>query len=338
MVVTYKVLLRFTLRHQYFTDEVLRTLAVVPTPGSAERLRRAGWLVKAQPDGFVLLAPDQAEASLSAALAALLPLQFALQPQDTSFQAYTDLPLTPDADQPGTWLTYYFSLPLGKARPDLANLVAKPTNQLPLRPLRFAHALTDGQAAELWPVPAGKKPLCCYAAGTRRAQVDVSATGSGQYELRSAAGAFRFYADDYLAASRAWGLVELPAQPLAAASGTCYTLRFAARAVYWQYLVRGPLPPSPAMLTIAGATAEVAFKPVPPPPGSSACFQSRQPIRLAQCYAMPPLQLAVRQSGLAAQQRLLPLRLPFGQPANLKKIKIKNKSCYISEMFITLYP
>jgi hypothetical protein len=49
MLDTYPVLLRLGLRHHYFPEEV------VLTPASAERLRRAGWLLKAQTDGLVLL-------------------------------------------------------------------------------------------------------------------------------------------------------------------------------------------------------------------------------------------------------------------------------------------
>ena len=191
---------------------------------------------------------------------------------------------------------------------------------------------------ELWPVPAGPytPALRCYEAGPHRVQVDVSGPGSGHYELRSEATTFGFYADDYLAATGAWGLLVLTDQVLAAPPGTPYTLRFAARPAYWQYQVREPLPPAPAMFTIAGDTTGLDFEAVPPAAGSSACFRARKAVRLAQHYTLPPLHLAVYHPDAENKKklRIILRQLPYGQITGLKEVNIKNERCYVVKIFI----
>ena len=96
MIAPYRVLCRVQFRHTYFADQVLRELHAAPTPATAARLRRAGLLLKSNPDGFSLLS---CAAPAPAAQTALFPLLFTLQPCDPAFLQYTDLPWDAGPDQ-----------------------------------------------------------------------------------------------------------------------------------------------------------------------------------------------------------------------------------------------
>ena len=47
MTTTFRVLFQGAMRHSCFADGVRRELATTPTPATAERLRRLGWLANA---------------------------------------------------------------------------------------------------------------------------------------------------------------------------------------------------------------------------------------------------------------------------------------------------
>ncbi len=270
----YGELLRLDLRHSYFLSGQLPALALAPTQATAERLRRAGLLLRQLPSGFVLLLPGNLP--LPAAAQQILakrvfPLVFALQPRTTAFHLYTDLP-PQAADSPAT---YAFGLAAGyageAATGPSSHYVAGPQS-LALRPLMFDYRLprqlSSGEEtvvtqAELWasgeqlavwpPVPPLAPPTVrALTLSPHAATVNVRQWGSGRYQLRLGGTTLDFYADDDAYAARSWGLLELDAAALAQAEALRYVLQLRARRAYWQYhfqlKVRGEeLPSLPRM-------------------------------------------------------------------------------------------
>lgn len=302
------------MRHSYFADGILRVLAAHPTPATAERLRRAGLLFRPLPDGFAVLTTA---GPLPKSLPALFPLTFSLCPQDAYFVNYSALPLLAGAAH-----TYCFGLPAGSAGPNLhATDVAGAADQLALRPLSFRQPLGAGAAAtaELRRYPGGQVvQQLAVPAQADSLLLDVRPWGSGHYSLTSGTETVLFYADDYLAATRPWGMLTLDARVLATPAPG-YTLAFAARATYWQYQVIASQLPSPANLAITTGT-DLAFAPAPALPGAAASLLASQPQALAQRYTMVPYQLLLPTAGAGRPQLLYPA-LPCAGPANLRQIK-----------------
>ena len=324
MITTYRELLRVELRHDYFLDGQLPDLAVVATPATAERLRRAGLLLRPQRSGVALLWPGDhplTPAALNALKARVFPLVFALRPRTPAFQLYTDLP----AESTALSQTYCFTsapddptgqpaggAPAAAAEPDHI-FVALPAF-LGLRPLVFdcylrrepvqetslgaapmvtAGLWANGKQLAVWPPPADALPPYALALSPTIAAVDVRRWGSGHYQLRAGSQIMDFYADDDLHATRAWGLLEIGAEALARQSSPVYVLQFAARRVYWQYQVQifaaGKL-----LLTLPALEIREAKRTgkdssdfaiiSPTPPGVSVIFRSNNSILLNEQY------------------------------------------------------
>jgi len=197
-------------------------LAARPTPATADRLRRLGWLCKPLPDGFVLIGAAPLPPGTHNLLAAtnLLPLLFSLEPQDPSFFAGSAL-------VPGTVSLYRLQPgPSGAGRVVAAAALA-------LRPLVFTQQLAAAPVARTAQLQglAGTPGLPLsqpVPAGAMSSTVDVSGWGSGAYRWRLAAEAISFYADDYLMATQPRAALEVGAAVLHAAPGSVYTLGSAA--------------------------------------------------------------------------------------------------------------
>ncbi len=253
----YCELLRLDLRHTYFLSGQLPALAVVPTRATAERLRRAGLLLRHVASGFVLLLPGNlplTSAAQHVLAQRVFPLVFALQPQAAAFHLYTDLP--PRAtDAQGAYCFGSAAGAAGAIATEPASSHVAGPRALAIRPLVFDYQLplgpnSDGAAAtataELW---ATNEQLAVWPAAQpatptlpraltltpRTATVNVQQWGSGRYQLRLGATTLDFYADDDIYAARSWGLLELDATVLAQSAAWRYVLQLTARRVYWQY-------------------------------------------------------------------------------------------------------
>lgn len=270
MITAYRELLRVELRHDYFLDGQLPDLAVVVTPATAERLRRAGLLLRSQRSGLVLLGPENhplTPVRQNGWEARVFPLVFALQPRTPAFLLYTDLPGDPtDLSQ-----TYCFTSPPDElvcppadAAPAVTSSEPRPIlTVLPaflgLRALTFDYYLrreagqenpsdaaagstatlwANGEQLAAWPPAAGALHPYALALSPTIAAVDVRRWGSGRYQLRVGGQTLDFYADNELHAARAWGLLEIGAEALARQPAPLYVLQFAARRVYWQYQIQ----------------------------------------------------------------------------------------------------
>jgi len=330
MTTSYRVLLSVNMRHAYFANGGLGQVAVQPTPATAERLRRAGLLLKHQPDGFLLLASGHAGLRLGA------PLLFSLRVLDPYFLNYSDLPLNN-----GPLRTYYLSPQ--KADPTALRLHAGPVlgtlDQLPLRPLQFWQPLDSANTvtAVLSGYPAG--PVLAQQVvptGAKWVAVDVRPWGSGRYQLQAGAETLVFFADDYLAAQRPWGVLAFDEAVLATTTPLAYTLSIASRPTYWQYQVVMRRTPLPSGLAVEG-DATLSFMQVPAEAGTTVCFRASAAIALAQRYDRPPLQLtaAAGAVGLLRRQVLWPV-LPQASPQGLKSLEINGDTAFISDIFVTL--
>lgn len=343
MLTTYQVLCSVALRHAYFTDGLLRSLAVRPTPATAERLRRAGLLLKARPDGFVLLYPVAGRDAVPfQAPAGLFPLQFGLMPLDAEFGNYSDLPLQPAPGQ-----LYFMGRPAAvpAAEPAATRLHAGPVvgaaDQLLVRPLqsRLDWPAAGSQAVSLcaypsgeelarWPAPGAANPAC--------APLDLRPWGSGRYLLKAGKKTQDFYADDYLAAARPWGMLELAApEGTSAGEASEFLINFAARPTFWQYQIMVRKGPPPTGLSISTGT-KTQFLPVEPAAGAAFSFRAKQAISLAQRYDMAAYQLLSLPSAATSRPQTLCPALPHASPAALRFEQTPSGALAISEIFVTL--
>jgi hypothetical protein len=300
------------MRHSYFTDGLLRALAAYPTPETAERLRRARLLFYTLPDGFTVLTTGGPPP------ATLFPLTFSLQPQESCFLTYSSLPLLTGAAH-----TYCFGLPTGSTGPHLqAAEVVGAADQLALRPLVFRQPLLAGAA------PTAELRRCSDGLVVQQLAVPPQADslllnlrpwGSGRYHLTSGSETVSIYADDYLAATRPWGMLTLDARVLASPAAS-YTLAFAARATYWQYQVVARQLPLPGELTITTGT-DLVFEAAPALPGVAASLLATQAQPLAQRYSTPPYQLVLPAGGTGGRPQIVYPALPQASPNALRQIK-----------------
>ena len=262
--VTYRELLHLDLRHTYFLSGQLSALAVAPTQATAERLRRAGLLLRQQASGLVLLLPGNlplTPVAQQALARRVFPLVFALQPRTSAFYLYTDLPARPAESS----FSYCFGLPETSVGPAATAISTEASvtgsnishvtgpQLLALRPLVFDYylpqELVSGKAVidnvELW---AGSEQLAAWppknldaklpqalTPSPRTITVNVQQWGSGRYQLRFGATIVDFYSDDDLHAARSWGMLQLDAEALSKSEAWRYVLQLSARRVYWQY-------------------------------------------------------------------------------------------------------
>jgi hypothetical protein len=328
MPTTYQPLCRVQLCHDYFTSGVLTSLLATPTPATAKRLRQAGLLFRAQPDGFSLLYDTSSIYQPLSKLEPLFPLLFGLTATDSCFTTYSDLPLVPVTPTN----TYCLRLAPG-APPDRVGS----RNLLPLLPLVSTQPLPPrhlaGTAQLLAHPPGPAAPVWPVAASATTLPLDLRPWGSGYYTLRTPAQNLTFYADDFLCHSRPWGLLELGAAVLTAPHPPVYTIRFAARSTYWQYQFTPRQAPLPK-LRITGA-APLTFRPAAPLTGAVASYRASQPIRLAQRYALGPYQLHA-----AADSPFDSLLIPALPQAGPSSLRLETPAApgkaprYISDIFV----
>lgn len=324
---SYRVLLSVVMRHAYFTDGRLCQLAAQPTPATAERLRRMGLLLKTLPDGFLVLASQPGVRPLVEE-----PLLFSLRVLDPYFVNYSDLPLLA-----GLAHTYCLGPPV--ADPPALRLHTGPVvgaaDQLLLQPLQFQQVVVPaaGTTAVLSRYPAGpvlwQQPVPAQAT---RVAIDVRLWGSGRYQLQVGEETVLFYADDYLAAQRPWGLLAFDAAVLTTATPLAYTLSFAARPTYWQYQLVARRAPLPTALAVEG-DATINFTEVLPTSGATTCFRASQSIALAQRYSRPPLQLT---AAVGPRRQVLWPVLPQASPQALKPEQSNNTTLFLSDIFVSL--
>lgn len=230
MTTTYRVLFRVAMRHAYFADGVLRELVAQPTPATAARLRRVGWLCKALPDGFAVLGAVAAplDAPALAALSSVFPLLFSLVPRDPLFVTYSALDFVPG-------LTPLYRLGPVLAKPDAGRVVASAV--VPLRPLLFSQPVAPAagaRTARLRGLSRGGRLLDGLPVPVRAAALplDLRPWGSGAYQVQVGTETESFYADDELFTLQPWAVLEVSAAVLKAPPGAVYTLAFAARATF----------------------------------------------------------------------------------------------------------
>jgi len=325
---SYQPLCRVVMRHAYFTDGSLRELATAPTPATAERLRRAGLLFRSQADGFVVLCTSAGLPPV--ALQSVFPLVFSLVPRDPYFANYSDLPLLV-----GPAHTYCLGPPAEAGSLALqTGAVVGAADQLPLRPLVFRQpvpAATDLVLLSRYPGGPVLQQLV-VPAGASAIALDLRPWGSGRYHLQIGSELVLFYADDYLAVTRPWGLLTLDATVLAT-PGVSYTLSFAARPTYWQYNLVARRLPLPSDLSITTGTT-LSFIEVPAPLGVTASWLATQAQSLAQRYHIPPYQL-VLPAAAGRAQILLPA-LPQAGPASLRQKNNGISQQLVSDLFVQL--
>jgi len=372
---TYQELLRIELRHDYFLDGQLPDLAITATRATAERLRRAGIVLRQQPSGCALLWADTrpvAPAVQEALGKQVFPLLFALQPRTAAFQLYTALP-TGQADQPQTY--FFGSPPLASAAAPAAAtgsgaaglLLVPPPTLLSLRPLAFAYprpaqpalpaapeagtANLSAQGEQLaeWP-PLRAEPWLPVALrlSPTAAAVDVSRWGSGCYQLRvgtpAATDGLVFFADDELYAARAWGVLAIGPEALAAPLPPMYRLSFATRAVYWQYQVQlitdNQLTPTPPALEIREAktptNSPADFEEwASLPPGVSRSFRSKEKIMLKDNYSNIQHNIFTLHSTPQEPTRLVRKPLSILPHAELQHLKTEQEGA-VAEIFVRI--
>lgn len=337
MPTAYPTLCRLEMRHDYFTTRALASLTATPTPATAERMRRAGLLFRARPDGFALLytATDADNPLPNSRLVSIFLLLFGLTTTDPYFTNYTNLPLVLGPEH-----TYCLSpapnAPLGPIGAD---------QLLPLRPLQYSLPLPvpyqagtaqllsypPGPAPPVWPVPATAGSL----------SLDLRPWGNGRYLLRLNNQNIAFYADDFLYGIRPWGLLEIGADVLTAGlpppsaspplayRPPVYTLDFEARATYWQYQFAPRTTPL-TDLRIASA-APLKFSLAEPLAGATASLRSNEKIKLAQRYNLGPFKLFSDAAG-TAPTLLIPV-LPLASPTSLRPAVVNQETLYISDIF-----
>lgn len=328
---TYGVLFQVALGHDYFADGRLRELALEPTPATVERLRRVGWLLKPLPNGFAVLGTGAALPS-AAAQSTVFPLLFSLIPTNPLFFNYTSID-----PQPG--LTPIYRLGPAPRKPGVGQVVAG--TGLALRPVVFAHpvaAASAARTARLLSLVSGRlldSPL--VPARAPNVALDLSHWGSGAYQLQLGADSLAFYADDYLYATQPWALLEVGASVLQAKPNTIYTLRFAARATYWQYQLLAQNPPVPAGLQIKTGTA-ITFAPEPGAVGEAPLWRASQAVPLAEHYPMLPYQLLGLHSGqnIRGKGQIVLPALPQAIPSSFRTEQTAQGKIFISDISVYL--
>ena len=332
----YHVLCRVAMSHAYFASKQLRGVSTRPTAATAERLRRAGLLLRPLPTGFEVVytaATDSPPPGLRSAF----PLVFSLHPPGPDFTLYTDLPGAtggePAGLAPGS-VRYLAPRPA----PDLQlhrGPVMGEADQLPLRPLAFDVVLPAGvRTATLSHYPDG--PVVWEATNLPIAEpltINLRAEGSGAYALCLGTAAPEvFFAADFPFVARPWAILEFGPAVLNA-PGATYTLNLAARCTYWQYQLvsRQPLPNG---LTIDVGAAPLFFEPVPASPGVAASLRASVAQPLAEYYPGTAYQLVLRETGRPTQ--VLCAALPHASPAGLRVKNNPVEQLSVTDIFVHL--
>jgi len=138
----YHQLFRIDVKHDYFTDGVLRGFAIEPTPYTQQLMRQYDLRLQNHAEGITIYCGLEEGASMTTSLSGLYNLCFLLKIQDPSFINYTDLPLL---GQEGK--KYYFSnngleqeAGLSTKRLQKAAFVSG-QDGLPFHPLFYQHLL-----------------------------------------------------------------------------------------------------------------------------------------------------------------------------------------------------
>lgn len=292
MRTTYRPLCTVAQRHGYFHDERTAALRLLPTPQTQQNLRRAGLLLKAMPNGLVVLREMDTPAAARPLPAFLFPLRIQLQPFSPQFESFTEVPADYRADA-----FCYFSPSMAAENAD-AEPVALTMDDavlVALRPFAFDFTPATTDPVSLVAMPTERElPAPVRATEAGQLSVDVRVAGAGRYQLRQAGQVLLdFYADDQLYAARAWGVLELGTDVLDAAATV--ELRFAARRTYWRYLIVCRQPAAekyrkaPEQLRVS-ASPDASAQPRPAalsfraetalPAGVHAAFVSDEPITL----------------------------------------------------------
>lgn len=335
MRTSYQVLCRVAMRHAYFADGQLRGLVARPTATTAERLRRAGLLLRPLPAGFEVVYAGVAGGLPPAGLRVAFPLVLSLHPPSPDFELYTDLPgESPAPASVGTHVRYLAPVPAAEPRLHQGAVMGG-ADQLPMRPLAFQLALPAGvSAAALHHYPDGpvvweKTDLLASEA----LAINLRAEGSGAYALRlGEAPPDVFFAADFAPMARPWAMLELGAAVLTA-PGATYELSLAARATYWQYQLVSSRP-LPAGLVIDAGTAAPAFEEAPALPGVAASFRALVARPLAERYPSASYRLVLPEAG--RPPRIVCAALPHASPAGLR---IKNNpinKLLVTDIFVLL--
>lgn len=247
---TYTPVCSLAQQHSYFQQPETASVCLAPTPDTADKLRRAGLLLKATGTGLVVLralpVPETSEtpAPPQPLPDFLFPLRFAVQPLSPYFWNFTALP--EPGQLSGGRMIYCFAV--GKAAPaGTLTLTMQDARPLPLVPLTLnvAAALApapEGNAAkeEVRDLVRGKLlPTTMLRRNATGLSIDLRPWGAGHYQLQRNGKELLpgCYADDQLHATQAWAVLEIERAALAAGPLNI-VFAFEARRTRWRYLIR----------------------------------------------------------------------------------------------------
>ena len=266
-------------QHGYFQQPAAASVRLAPTPDTAEKLRRAGLLLKATELGLVLLralpepGPDEPAAAVRPLPDFLFPLRFVVQPISPYFWNFTALPEQLAPAPPSRLPTIQHFRVAGASPAGNLTLNMLDARPLLLTPLALSMAAAPADtiagkvdAAEIRDLLRGKQlPAGMVRQNTLGLNIDLRPWGAGRYQLqRDGKDLLDCYADDQLHATRAWAVLEVE-QAALAAGPLSITFAFEARRTRWRYLVRYrpgtdsvPAIPENASIKVRMAKAEKA--------------------------------------------------------------------------------
>ena len=264
---SYHPVCSLTQQHSYFQAPETASLSLLPTPDTADKLRRAGLLLKATSTGLVLLRAqsDEIPGPVRPLPDFLFPLRFAVRPLSPYFSNFTALPEQLALGPPPTTSTIYYWRVKAAAPTGTLALTLPEARQLPLTPLTLSVA-APASGAQDNPEPLEIRDLVrdrplratMLHRNATGLSIDLRPWGAGHYQLqRQGKELLDCYADDQLHALQAWGVLEID-QPALAAGPLTLRLVLEARRTRWRYLVR--YRPTPAATPAEPENASILVK------------------------------------------------------------------------------
>ncbi|GAA4055169.1 hypothetical protein GCM10022409_47910 [Hymenobacter glaciei] len=258
-------------QHTYFQQPATASVRFAPTPDTAEKLRRAGLLLKATELGLLLLRalpvpePDETPAPARPLPDFLFPLRFAVQPISPYFWNFTALP-EQSAPGPPSRIPSIQYFRVEAAPPDGSLTLTVPdARPLPLTTLALSVPAPRADAiagkvdeAEIRDVVRDKAlPASMAQKNALGLNIDLRPWGAGHYQLqRHGQELLECYADDQLHAAQAWAVLEI-AQGALAAGPLNIVFAFEGRRTRWRYLVRYRPTTDPAPVIPENASIKV---------------------------------------------------------------------------------
>lgn len=243
---TYHPVCSLTQQHSYFQFLETASVRLMPTPDTADKMRRAGLLLKVTDNGLVLLRAltDETPGLARPLPEFLFPLRFAMQPLNPYFWNFTSLPeqLAPSQRSQKSAIHYFR---VGAAAPDgTLILTMQDARSLPLTPLTVSVAVPapvrEDKAIEIRDLGRDRRlPASMLQQNATGLSIDLRPWGAGHYQLQCPGQELLLdcYADDHLHAMQAWAVLEIDQAALEVGP---LSIRFAfeARRTRWRYLLR----------------------------------------------------------------------------------------------------